>query len=247
MASSNVAGSIFKQLKYLGNIVKEPLKIEIPGKTPKVYTETYLPPDKVTISPKFFRSAKCLMCGKCCKIGATLVYPEIAQPLAKKLDWKEIPLFLNGSEQSVFVHENEPKTQCDFAVYKGFLWKKKLLCDIHENKPNHCALPMIEIDRTKNNSRLTKRPRGRNWLHPQCPAEFKTFDYNEFISWDLKKLIELNDLANKLSIITWLPEILSWLSKEHKYLQIATPKEAVVIYEKKESEINDRKTETNEN
>jgi len=234
MASSNIAGSIFKQLKYLGNIVKQPLTIEIPGKPPKIYKEEYLPPDKVVISPKFFRSAKCLMCGNCCKIGATLVYPEIPKCLEKKLDSKEIPVIINGKEEHVFVHENQPKTQCDFAVWKGFLWNKKLLCDIHECKPNHCALPMVEIDKTKNNSRLIKRPRGRNWLHPKCPAEFKTFDYQEFINWDFKKLIELKELAAKLSIITWLPEILLWFTNNYRELQLRVPKEPIIIYEKKE-------------
>jgi len=64
-------GRLFKLLDYVGRITKEPLKIEI-----SEHTEVWLPPTKVTISDKFFRSAKCKGCGKCCSGISRAFLPE---------------------------------------------------------------------------------------------------------------------------------------------------------------------------
>ena len=223
MVSSNEAGSVFRLFKHLGNIVKEPVVIRV-GK----WEEQYSPPSKVVISQKFFRSAKCEKCGKCCKLGASLVYTDSMYCYAKKAGAQINRIFINGEEESVYIRENNPKEPCIFLKEKGW-FKKKLLCDIHVEKPTHCALPMIEIDRTKDSARLIKRPRGRNWRFG-CPAKFKDFDYYEFLTWDLVKLKQLNAIAHDLGVRTWLPEILTWFYENDSIIQKGIPKNDILIY-----------------
>lgn len=213
-------GPIFKLLKHLGHIVKEPLKLEMGG-----HVEAYSPPVKVFISSKFFRSAKCKACGKCCSgISRAFLPGEINERIRiEKGICNQLFMTINGQVAPPFWAYFNHGEKCDFLINS--------LCSIHNMKPIHCALPMMEIDRTGDHSRLIKRPHGRNWRFG-CPAEFKKFDYNEFLNWDFVNLKRLQLVAEYLSISTWLPEIIDYLEKNKEIFKTSIPDEQIVIYEK---------------
>jgi len=62
-------GSVFKLIKYLGYLTKEPISVEIEGVVQK-----YDPSDRVMISDKFFRNFECVSCGRCCQGKFSLAY-----------------------------------------------------------------------------------------------------------------------------------------------------------------------------
>ena len=228
--------SLTKILKRLGNITKHPFALCFERKH-----IGFSPPTQVTISESFYRSAKCKMCGKCDRKiqNVSLVYtasevdwirsklPQLLleeKGVANKLlsGLKKVqftllknlithspdlePYFGSGREAEIYVYRNT-SGPCDFAIEGLF---DSILCGIHKVKPIHCALPMLQIDRTKDSARLIKRPRGRNWRFG-CPVEFKEFDYEEFLKWDLHCLSRLWMIERDLGLDTWLTEILNYL------------------------------------
>jgi len=215
-------GRLFKLLEYLGRITKESLEVEIVG-----YTEVWLPPTKVVISDKFFRSAKCKGCGKCCSgISRSFLPEETDEQFRIEKDiTNQLFVSINGRTSLPFwIHYNKGE-KCDFL--------KNNLCGVHSNKPIQCSLAPIYIDWNKGRARLIKRPHGRNWRFG-CPIEFKKFDYNEFLSWDLVMLKRLQKVAEYLNISTWLPEIIDYLDSNKEIFKRCIPDRHIVIYEKKQ-------------
>ena len=214
-------GPIFKLLEYLGHITKEFLKIEMNG-----HIDTYSPPVKVVISDKFFRSAKCKACGRCCPGISRAFLPSDIDEQWRIEKGVTNQLFVSINERDAlpfwaYFNQNE---KCDFLVNSR--------CSIHDNKPIHCALPRMYFDRTKDRARLIKRPHGRNWRFG-CPIEFKKFDYDEFLNWDLVYLKRLQSVAEYLSISSWLPEVIDYLDKNKEIFRTVVPDKHIVIYEKK--------------
>ena len=255
-------GSIFKLVKYLGCLTKEPMTVEILGKK-----ESYFPPDRVIISDKFFRSAKCKRCGRSCNVDFSLAFThsdvmrmntsflksDRMYQLRKGL--QEIPVVVrtssNSSTKSCFLYVNKNK-RCDFAYsarvrrwYLPFslMWVgadvgvvDKWNCTIHEMKPTHCAMPLIQINNyrvkeSKTSSSLLKRQYGRNWAFG-CPIKFEPFDYEEFVNWDLPVLRRLLVNAEDLGLNTWLGEIIDYLeSNKEKFEKGELPRKSIVIKE----------------
>ena len=219
MYSSNKIGSIFRLLKQLGHIVKEKTLVMV-----GTVVEEYIPPVKVVISAKFFRSAGCKKCGKCCENIVGKGFSLVA------LSTDDIP-----RSSDVFVYTNHmtlPVPSLSVYFNRGEVcdFVKDSLCSIHDKKPVHCALPMVEVDKTKDRARLIKRPRGRNWRFG-CPAEFRDFDYNEFL-WDLANLKRLQEIAEYLKMNTWLPEIIECLDTNKEKYRTTIPDKSVIIFEK---------------
>lgn len=216
----NNFSSIIKFVKHLGNTTKEPFMVYQGNQLVK-----FDPPTKVVISEKFFRSATCKRCGLCCKkirnVSLLFTQADYEHLVAyTPSDYSEyvshrqlreglIPEIISiassdGIEKKrIYVYRNRNEV-CDF------LDRETNLCKIHRVKPVHGALPLIELDKTKDHTRLIKRARGRNWAFG-CPIEFGPFDFSEFESWDLYWLKRLRDNAVELGLNTWLNEIVEYL------------------------------------
>lgn len=251
-------GSVFKLLRYLGSLTKEPISISIEGTT-----KNYLPPDKVSISSKFFRNFNCMRCGVCCnKHASSLVFTKReasdlfdAQKkgwLGEVLDFAQKQRITNSAvnevytirvinkcsawESPVYVYANEGG-RCNF------LNSITHLCEIHQDKPTLCAMPHIQIDKTDRKGvsldgrisrsvRLLKRQHGRNWLFG-CPTKPLPFDIKVFLEWDLPVLRKLQRNSEDLGFNTWLPEIITYLEDNtNKFQKGELPKEAVIIYDR---------------
>lgn len=223
-------GSVFRLVKQLGYITKEPFVICVGNQR-----REFFPPKRVMISEKFFRSAKCKMCGMCCeKIkGVSLFFTKsdishILNYALSELNHKERELreILMRGLIPISVHINTTKGSKHFGCYMyynedrvcDFADMSKGLCGIHKIKPVHCALPMMEIDRTKDSARLIKRPRGRNWRFG-CPVEFGPFSFSEFKNWDLPYLERLLVNASDFDLDTWLTEIVDYLRSDIQRLE----------------------------
>lgn len=246
-------GSIFKLIKYLGYLTKVPIVVEVEG-----VKQEYNPPERVVISDKFFRSFKCVSCGKCCtKPKFSLVYTPsdysriVAQPLDDEQELKNREVLLGemvkidvlievddpnvrkevlGIQHTVPVHLfSNQGHQCHFLFER----EGKQLCGVHQVHPNHCALPHLQVDQIKGTSTsLLKRQYGRNWALG-CLVVEEGFDYNEFLNWDLPCLQKLKCNADDLQISTWLPEIIKYLVEHREQLEKKQPKVPIVIYDKK--------------
>ena len=214
-------GRLFKLLDYVGRITKEPLKIEIAG-----HTEEWSPPTKVTISDKFFRSAKCKGCTKCCQGISRAFLPEEVdeQWLTEKGITDQLFVSINGRKGLPFWVYYNQHGKCDFLVNSR--------CAVHSNKPIQCSLPPMYFDRVKDRVRLTKRLPGRNWRFG-CPIELMKFDYDEFLNWDLVMLKRLQRVTEYLNISSWLPEVIGYLDSNKEVFKIIIPDKQVVIYEKR--------------
>jgi Fe-S-cluster containining protein len=237
-------GSIFKLIKYIGHLTKEPIVVEVEG-----VEQAYNPPERVVISNLFFRNLKCLSCGRCCtKPKFSLVYTEsdytriLAQPIDDEQELKNREILLQDMvtvpvqidlggifhHTSVHLFSNQGH-KCHFLFEKD----KKQLCGIHQVHPNHCALPHLQIDQHKGvSTSLLKRQYGRNWALG-CPAIMEPFNYDAFLNWDLPCLRKLENNAKDLRINTWLPEIIKYLTDNREQFKTKQPKNAVVIYDKK--------------
>jgi Fe-S-cluster containining protein len=242
-------GSIFKLVKYLGYLTKVRMIVEVEG-----VKQEYLPPERVIISNKFFRSFKCKSCGKCCiKPKFSLVYTVSdyarvnAESLKTELEWRnrdrlinemvevpvEIRLFtsfdiLNVEHTSVQLFSNQGH-QCSFL----FEQDGRQLCGVHKIHPNHCSLPHIQIDQTNGKrTRLLKRQYGRNWALG-CEAKEEPFDYDEFLYWDLPCMRKLMFNAEDLQMETWLPEVVTYLEKNRDQFRRKIPANPIVIYDEK--------------
>jgi Fe-S-cluster containining protein len=267
-------GSVFKLIKYLGYLTKEPISVEIEG-----VVQRYIPSDRVMISDKFFRNFECVSCGRCCQGKFSLAYTssdflgrDPLKLLSTQNDFedsemlrkpsflcikrserdevydllfsglKKIPIQISKKVYAdkqcerieilslydkMFLYSNEGK-RCKFLFEKD----KKWLCGIHELNPTHCKLPHIQIDKTKNSTRLIKRQYGRNWALG-CKAKCTSFNYKVFCEWDLACLKRLEANMNDLQLKTWLPEIIAYLeSNKEKFSKGILPSKPVIIYDK---------------
>jgi len=240
-------GSIFKLIKYLGYLTKVPLVVEILGQS-----VVYLPPSKVMVSNKFFRSAKCERCGRCCSKSFSLAFTssDIAR-MEKSVQNHIVSLRQNLKEVLVnlipkykkfaytkpcYLYVNKDR-RCNFAHYYPSFGAnaEEWVCSIHRVKPIHCLLPLIQINRhgseEKSSVSLIKRQYGRNWaLH--CPVKFGPFSTEEFENQDLSILKRLQINAKDLGIATWLDEIVDYLeAHKEEFREGKLPEKPVVIYD----------------
>lgn len=246
-------GSIFKLVKYLGHLTKVDMTVEVEG-----VVQEYKPPERVVISPMFFRSFKCVSCGKCCtKPKFSLAYTVTdyarinAESLETEQEWNnrdflvrdmiEVPIVIEmdpsegmrddliGIQHTTYVHLfSNQGHKCNFLYEKC----GKHLCGIHKVHPVHCCLPHIQIDQFKGvSTSILKRQYGRNWALG-CEAEVSGFDYDEFLYWDLPCMRKLMCNAEDLQMHTWLPEIVVYLEEHREQLKNKQPKTPVVIYDK---------------
>lgn len=246
-------GSIFKLIKYLGYLTKEPMVVEVEG-----VSQEYNPPTRVVISDKFFRSFKCVSCGKCCTkpkfslVYTTADYTRISgESLKDEQEWNnreflvremiQVPVKIEldpspgaredliGIQHTTFVHLFSNQGQkCHFLFEKC----GKHLCGIHKVHPNHCALPHLQVDQIKGTSTsVLKRQYGRNWALG-CAAVEEPFDYDEFLYWDLPCLRKLQFNAEDLRMNTWLPEIIAYLVDNRERFKNPQSRGMKVIYDK---------------
>ena len=214
-------GRLFKLLEYIGRVTKESLEVEIAG-----HTEVWSPPTKVVISDKFFRSAKCKACGKCCSGISRAFLPEEVdeQWRIEKGIIDQLSVSINGRDALPFWVYFNHSEKCDFLVNSR--------CSVHSNKPIQCSLTPMYFDKVKDRTRLTKRLPGRNW-RVGCPMELKEFDYDEFLNWDLVMLKRLRRVAEYLNISSWLPEVIDYLDSNKEIFKTVIPDKQIVIYERK--------------
>uniref|UniRef100_A0A6M3JLN3 Uncharacterized protein n=1 Tax=viral metagenome TaxID=1070528 RepID=A0A6M3JLN3_9ZZZZ len=219
-----------KLLQDIARISKKDIIFELPGGQKFKYKR----PKRVSISPLFFRHGECKRCGRSCAVGFDLFWTSksgLNSLLIEKL--KEYPVKINGKEIDLFYYKNPRITpKCDFVSYDD---KNKATCDIHQDKPVHCALNPVFVSCNKRNTTINKRHFGRNYKFG-CEIEWEPFNYNQFINWDIPWLKALSQSAKDLNILTYLPEVINRLTSldfNNKIKLGKLPKEAIVIYQKK--------------
>lgn len=250
-------GSIFKLIKYLGYLTKVRTSVTI-----EEVVQEYEPPNRVIISPMFFRQFDCKCCGRCCtKPKFSLAYSaaDFMRACAQFLDDpKEIKArnaFVKevqnvGVSISVDIRSHlfdirpvwvAPETKTHFVLYSNhghqcdFIYEDggRKYCRIHKFHPNHCLLPHMQIDQLKTMSTsLLKRQYGRNWALG-CESTPQPFDYKQFVDWDLPCLKRLIQNAEDLHMWTWLPEIVAWFEENKERLKTWQPTTPVIIYDEK--------------
>ena len=219
-----------KILQDLARISKEDITFELPGGNKFEYEK----PKRVSISPLFFRHGACQRCGRSCNVGFDLFWTSkigLTPSLSEKL--KNYPIKINRKEVDLFYYKNPRNTRkCDFVIYDK---ENKATCDIHQDKPVHCALNPIFVSCNKQNVTINKRHFGRNFKFG-CEIKWEPFNFQQFINWDIPWLEALSKSAEDLNIKTYLPEIITRLTSFPLYNKIKLgklPMEAIVIYQKK--------------
>lgn len=221
-----------KILQDIARISKKDITFELPGGQKFEYKR----PKRVSISPLFFRHGDCKRCGRSCNVGFDLFWTSkkgLNPLLIEKL--QDYPIKVNGKEKLMAYYKNPRNTpRCDFVTYDK---ERKAKCEIHQDKPVHCALNPIFVSCNKENTTINKRHFGRNYKFG-CEIEWEPFNYDQFIRWDIPWLKALEQSAKDLNIETHLSEIIYRLTSDNMDARLKIgkiPKDAIVIYQKKSS------------
>lgn len=219
-----------KLLQDIARISKKNITFELLGGQKFEYKR----PERVSISPLFFRHGACQRCGRSCNVGFDLFWTSkngLTPSLVDKL--QKYPIKINGKEFDLFSYKNPRNTpRCDFVSYDK---EGKAKCDIHQDKPVHCSFNPMFISCNKQNVTLNKRHFGRNYKFG-CEIQWEPFSYKQFITWDLPWIKVLSQSAKDLNIETYLPKIINRLTSEDMDARLKIgkiPKEAIIIYQKK--------------
>jgi hypothetical protein len=117
---------------------------------------------------------------------------------------QEIPVKIKGNTFEFYVEDNTDE------ICKHLEQNR---CQIHEQNPLHCALPLIKFKRTKRGDSeityVTREVYTRNW-HMQCPVKFKSIDEKGFQK-TLGVLGKVKDMADELRINTSIDEIIAFV------------------------------------
>jgi hypothetical protein len=202
--------SITKLVRFVQMLAKESSVVSAPG-----FHSAITRPDHVVISSLFFRKDICKQCGWCCRRVFTLDYLTNDNILAQTQRTVPVPLRIriNGKTRTMkdfnYSYIQKSPAVCDYLT-------SPVGCKIHGKHPLSCRLELIKvISDSKGTSRLTKQGYGRGWMKDctgvKASCEFGPFDRTQFEQRDLPAVIELQKIADKLEIQTWLPEIIEQL------------------------------------
>lgn len=175
-----------------------------------VYT-FYKAPEKVSISPCFFRKFICIQCGWCC-VGSRhpLEYlPSQLPPIASvRENFKGRIVKVNEIQKLIYVdfQRDNTRDRCRYSPNRS--------CDLHGNHPFLCRLEPIMTIKNLKNGLLRKTFPCRRWalregISSKC--KFLDFDLQQLIDNDIPLLREMLRIAIYLGIETWLSEIILYL------------------------------------
>ena len=204
------------------------------------------PPEKVVISPSFFKEFVCVQCGICCKKGISpLVYSNSdVRAMKAKSDnilnklyggLRKITISINGLDQDLWLYEFEGyKCGFDELMEGDDVWG----CKLHFTglKPLNCNLPWVRIGKSKGVARLSKRPFGYGWAFGCQGVWGKDFDSEQFLGHDLDIIRKLIKSSQDLGINTYWPEVLNELESWHakyNFGDVGLPQKDIVLFDSK--------------
>ena len=199
--------SLDSTFTILSNIATDPFTITFTHRG-KTHHKEYEPPDNIIMSDKLFRQYDCLdySCSRCCwktrywNIFSPDQYERL--PTAHKGYAKELTVDIDGATFP-FMVEDKTEELCAHLDDDR--------CDIHEENPIHCALPLIKFKRTtrrdgSKSTYITREVYTRNW-HMCCPATFEPID-EEGYQKTLWIFHRVKDMAEELGISTSIDHII---------------------------------------
>lgn len=228
MEDSSIRYSFGKFLDYVAHLAKEPVHLEIDGTD-----YNWEAPDRIVLSPLFFRGDDCFRTGKCCK-NYDIVFTqegvdEIHKATKENYDAWGLPmdghdgLLSRLTEKNVLVNGSPSKLWMDPATKESKATGKcnhlqygedgLSFCDIQPVKSITCHMPHNVVKFSRGTTHIRKQQFGRNWALG-CPVKFRGFDYERFTTVDVPLFERLGVVGDDLGIETWIPEILD-LFKSH--------------------------------
>lgn len=219
----NCPSAVWKSLQVLLDIAVGKTHVEFNGES-----ILYMPPSRVGLSPKLWRKDACYRCGRSCRGFALLFLPGEQAHLSVQRYGKEIDICINGKRNKVIFYK-QMRTRgdegCDFL--KGEIGVRNgCKCIIQSQKPLHCRLPHIRIQRNRmHDSAIIMRTQyGRNWAMG-CPVKLKNKIGPVQFNQDRITFFLMLQVADSLGLKTKLPEIISL----HERQGIKAPLEVIYV------------------
>ena len=223
---SSVNGGIVKYLSYIGNLVKEDMKITFEDGS----GYTFHPPDLVRLSSLIFMQDTCKMCGRCCThypMFYTAEELKLAENICEDdftrwgLDYADKQLLFDSmleiradvnSNEVIFngiilSRQEEKDNLIDVQGRKHFIackWLKNFedgtkRCRIYPCQTAPCKTPLVRISHFKDKDITETRILK---THPgrnflvKCGVVFGSFNYEHYVNNDLKFFKRLKNIAD---------------------------------------------------
>ena len=183
----------------------------------KVKTQLLLLTGKVQLSPKFFRSYKCVeKCCACCPKFSLDYFPGERWGKFKICYPDKLRFFKGRAVSGVQVYSDfQGDNESYFCRFLNLTTGK---CSIQDSKPFSCNFEIIKVSKLKDSAILIKKKFSRGWnlkrLDGERGAQCKIlpFNYLEFLE-DINLLRELDEIGNQFGVKTKLALIINFLEK----------------------------------
>ena len=219
----NGPSAIWKSLQVLLDLAVSKTHVEFNGES-----TLYMPPSRVGLSPNLWRKDDCYRCGRSCRGFALVFLPGEQAYSSVRRKGKTIDMWINGKRKQVLFYKQmhtRGDEGCDFL--KGEIGiRNGCKCIIQSQKPLHCKLPHIRIQRNRmHDSAIIMRTQyGRNWAMG-CPVKLKNKIGPARFNQDRLTFVLMLHVADSLGLKTKLPEIISL----HERQGIKAPSEVTYV------------------
>lgn len=200
----------------------------------KIKTQLLLLTGKVQLSPKFFRSYKCVeKCCACCPKFSLDYFPGGRWEKFKTSYPDKLKFFSGRAFDGIQIYSDFQEDNKNY--FCRFLDLSTGKCTVHDYNPFSCKFEIIKVSKLKDGAILIKKKFSRGWNLKRLDGgkgalcKILPFNYLEFLE-DISLLCELNEIGNQLKINTKLTSIINFLRNgKGKFIEGVLPEKPVLF------------------